>query len=106
MTRYLIWCVVAGMVCFAVTGCRRAERPRVEPDHPAVTLPTFAMEIEDGAVPYFPTQYICPVCEERIKAEHYADVDGKRIYFDRAECADTFKRSPAGYMEKLRLTAQ
>lgn len=59
----------------------------------------FASEIEDGAEKYDRSQYNCPVCEgQPIVGDYYAEVDGKRIYFDKKECETKFKENPDRYV--------
>jgi len=60
----------------------------------------FASEIQDGAEKYDRSQYNCPVCQgQPIVADYYAEVDGKRIYFDSEECEQKFKENPEEYVE-------
>jgi len=62
--------------------------------------PNQARQIEDGADKYDPMQVSCPVCDtQSISGDYYADVDGKRIYFDKQECEDKFKENPQQYLQ-------
>ena len=63
---------------------------------------TRAMYIEDGADKYFAYQTKCPVCgEASLDPTHYVDVEGERIYFDKAECVKQFKDDRSTYLDKL-----
>ena len=62
----------------------------------------FASEINDGAPKYSRSQYACPVCDgQPIKGEYYAEVDGKRIYFDQQSCVGKFEQNPNQYLEDM-----
>ena len=64
--------------------------------------PKKARDIEDGSTKYFPRQFRCPVCgTAELNEEQFVDIDGKRIYFDRAECIDKFNQAPRNYLQRL-----
>ena len=66
------------------------------------TEPTRAMDIKDGSTKYYPRQYRCPVCGNvGLNKEQHVDIDGKRIYFDKAECIDKFKQDRQKYLKRL-----
>ena len=46
-------------------------------------------------------QKLCPVDDQKVKKQFYADHNGKRIYFCCEECAAAFKKAPEKYVEKL-----
>ena len=59
-----------------------------------------AASIQDGAEKYDNMQMECPVCGGKpIKGEFYADVDGKRIYFDKESCMNDFKQDPQTHLK-------
>jgi YHS domain-containing protein len=47
-------------------------------------------------------QTLCPVMNQPIKKEFFADYNAKRIYFCHDYCVDAFKADPEKYMKKLR----
>lgn len=61
-----------------------------------------AMEFDDDAKKFFPYQQKCPVDGGTIKQEFHADVNGKRVYFDKQECVDKFKQNQDEYLPELR----
>lgn len=62
--------------------------------------PTQAREIQDGAEKYDPPQVSCPVCGSKpISGDYHAEVEGKRIYFDKKECEKKFKQNSEKYLE-------
>ena len=59
-----------------------------------------AASIQDGAEKYDNMQMECPVCGGKpIEGEFYAEVDGKRIYFDNESCMTKFKEDPQKYLK-------
>jgi len=66
-----------------------------------------AKTFEDGADKYDPMQMRCPVCDSQpLNADYYADVDGKRIYFDKQECMEKFKQNTEQYLKKFKTYKQ
>ena len=62
-----------------------------------------ALQIQDGSTPYNERQFTCPVCGGKpISPDYYADVNGKRIYFDKEECAEKFKQDPETHLKQYR----
>lgn len=60
-----------------------------------------AASIEDGAEKFDKMQTECPVDGGTpIKGDYYAEVDGKRIYFDSEECMNTFKENKQKYLDQ------
>jgi len=106
MKKVLIGIVVLAMVGAVFVGCggaNPADKEKNKPDVPART-------IKDGAEKYDPFQGQCPVCRKPIRADYHAQVEynGKsgRIYFDKQECAETFKENPEKYMKDYKSPAQ
>ena len=49
----------------------------------------------------------CPVCGgQPISGEHYVDLQGGRLYFDKAECKDKFEQNQDQYLEEYRQKVQ
>ena len=46
-------------------------------------------------------QTMCPVMKGKIDKKHYADYEGKRIYFCCPGCKAPFKKNPEKYIKKL-----
>ena len=91
--RLALLLVVALMTAFAV-GCG---------DEPGTQEVSYAGAIDDGAEKYAPSQYSCPVCGGRpIYGDYYVEVDGKRVYFDKEECAEKFDENRQKYLEELK----
>ena len=96
--------VMAGLVALAlcvgmVAGCGQGGSSE---DGNSERIYLVARNIDDGAPKYFEAQEQCPVCDaNELQAQHYADVDGKRIYFHDAECEEAFKENRSRYLEKL-----
>jgi len=66
-----------------------------------------AKNIEDGAEKYDRVQSRCPVCDAQgVTAEHYVDVDGKRVYFDKKECKEKWEENQAKYLKKMKKRKQ
>lgn len=58
-----------------------------------------AFLLEDGATKYFKHQAWCPVCNgQGLHENYYADVDNRRIYFDKEECMKKFKNNQSEYL--------
>lgn len=91
--------VAAAMLCVAcvlIPACSE-EYPK-----PAGEVKT-ADEIDDGANKYWPMQRKCPVCGgQPIQADYHAELNGKRVYFDKQECVEEFKEDKAKYEEELK----
>jgi YHS domain-containing protein len=47
------------------------------------------------------SQTMCPVMNQPIKKEFFADYQGKRIYFCHDYCVEAFKKTPDKYMKKM-----
>jgi hypothetical protein len=95
MSKHTIVMVMAviALACFASFGCGGGG---------GGTEPTRAMDIEDGSEKYFPRQYRCPVCGNvGLSKDQYVDIDGKRLYFDRAQCIDDFEQDRQKYLKRL-----
>ncbi len=91
----LVTCgVVFALSLVFVAGCNDPAAGRGgDPKEPLANL------IEDGAPKYYKHQAWCTVCNGRpLYEKHYVDVDGKRIYFDSAECAKKFKENQSKYL--------
>ena len=59
-----------------------------------------AGEIDDGVQNYNDNQSQCPVCGEMgLRPNFYAEVDGKRVYFDKKECMEKFKQNTSKYLK-------
>jgi len=88
---FVLFVLVAGVGMAVFAGCGPGNDGRGDQ--------IFASEIQDGAEKYDRSQYACPVCEgQPISGEYYAEVDGKRIYFDQQSCMEQFKENPDQYL--------
>ena len=95
MKKLALICAALGVFALLATGCSGRSADKDE----STNRP--AIEIQDGAQKYDSFQFNCPVCgEPGIKGEFYADVNGKRIYFDKKECAEKFKGDSEKYLKK------
>ncbi len=90
-------CVSLGMIALSAMGCgKQSSGEGTKSDRP-----TMAYDFRDGAAHYYEEQKTCPVCGgQPIKEGVYATYQGKRIYFDKEECADKFESSPQEYIQK------
>ncbi len=103
MKKLLTGIIVIAMVGLVASGCGGSGQggggEKNKPDVPART-------IKDGAEKYDQFQGQCPVCRKPIRADFHAQVeyDGKsgRIYFDKKECEEKFKKNPEKYMKNYR----
>lgn len=96
MTRLLVVIAISGIVCAGLPGCTGENGPAT-----SGAPPRAAGTIDDGAPKFFVGQIECPVCGGvPIKAGHHVEVDGERLYFDRAECVDKFRENRRKYIEK------
>ena len=98
---------VSGLVCcvllFALAGCEKAPSDQVSDDLGV----TAAIDIADNTQKWYDGQMTCPVCGEKpIKGEHYVDLQGGRLYFDKAECKDKFEGNQDQYLEEYREKVQ
>ena len=60
-----------------------------------------AASIQDGAEKFDKMQTECPVDGGTpIKGDYYAEVNGKRIYFDSQECMNKFKENKQKYLDQ------
>ncbi len=98
MKKIYVLVVVLAAACFVVSGCgKEKDGGGAAPK----TLPR-ADAILDGEPKYFKYQEQCPVCgADRMSPKHYADVEGKRIYFDSQECVEKFKKNQSKYLQEL-----
>ena len=96
MTRLLVVTVILTVVLGGFAGCDGDDGVGMSGRPPRA-----AGTIEDGKQKFFVGQIECPVCGgQPIKAEHHAQVDGRRLYFDRAECADKFESERQRYLRE------
>ena len=97
MKRLILAFLCAGLVAFAVTGCKDggSQGDGAEPEgRPAISF-------QDGAKNYDDYQFICPVCgKEGLKQELHVDTEQGRVYFDKKECMETFKEDQEKYLQQ------
>lgn len=95
MKRILLVCVVAVLALGAYASCQKQSGSG---DGGKVT----AAQLQGDVEPYFLYQHQCPVCGgEPIKQQFKADIDGKRVYFDKQECVQKWKNNTSKYKKKL-----
>lgn len=97
-SRVVAVCSVAmGLLTMALMGCGDQETAGTA----SPGKPTMAYEFRDDVPAYFDEQRACPVCGgEPIKKDINAEYQGKRIYFDKEECANQFKENPQEHIQK------
>jgi len=92
---------VAGLIScvllFALAGCEEGPSQEV-PEQLGVTA---AIDISDGTQKWYDGQMTCPVCGgQPISGEHYVDLPGGRLYFDKAECKQKFQENQEQYLQE------
>jgi len=95
----LVGCVLLS----ALAGCGEAPSDQVSDDLGVKA----AIDISDGTQKWYDGQMTCPVCGgQPISEEHYVDLQGGRLYFDKAECKDKFEQNQDQYLEEYRQKVQ
>ena len=99
--------IVAVLVTLALLSLSFVGCGQEAADSGSSDMPTMAYNFRDGAPKFYDEQKTCPVCGgEPIKEGIYATYQGKRVYFDKEECATKFEESPEQYinewMERVR----
>ena len=62
-----------------------------------------AMAFHEDVPKYYSKQVKCPVCGgQPLVKDHYVDVEGQRVYFDKKDCVAAFKKNQSTYLRKLR----
>ena len=88
--------VLVGAIGFMGAGCGNGSSG----DDSGAGIIREAASIQDGAEKYDNMQTECPVCGGTpISGDYYAQVDGKRIYFDKESCMSDFKADSQKYMK-------
>ena len=64
-----------------------------------------AQGINDGANPAVPQQRECPVCGNPITPDVHTESSDSRVYFDREECLNKWKKNKSQYMDNLKKEA-
>ena len=90
-------CMCLGVFFLSAVGCgQESTSTTTAPDRPKM-----AYDFRDGAPNYYDEQKSCPVCgTESIKEDIYVDLQGKRVYFDKQECADKFEGDAQKYIQE------
>ena len=102
MKHVLLAVVLAGVLGLMVAGCE--QRPAAETTGESGAPPVYASSFDDGVDALNPNQFVDPVSGAKpIKQEFYADVEGKRVYFNSAESRDLFEKDPSEYMDALQM---
>jgi YHS domain-containing protein len=99
MRRVLILALYAaiGLLTVSAIGCGE----KGNSDQQATGKPTMAYEFRDDAPKYYSQQRTCPVCGgQPIKEDVHVTHQGKRIYFDKEECATEFEENPEKYIQQ------
>lgn len=104
MVRSPLALAAVAVLAFTLAGCGQGGSSQV--GEPTKGNPA-AAQLRDTAPNWYDGQMKCPVCGgQPLKKEHYADVQGGRVYMDKEECVQEFKQDKEKYMQKLREQVQ
>lgn len=96
MKKLVLACAVLGLLGAFLSGCGKEEQTGSD-------RAVEAMMLHPGTPKYFEMQTTCPVCgESPISEDYYVDINGKRLYFDKAECKKEFQGNQEQYLEEYK----
>lgn len=96
MKKLILACAVLGLLCVFLTACGKQEQTGSD-------RAVEAMMLHPGTPKYFEMQTTCPVCDGiPISEDYYVDIDGRRLYFDKAECKQKFEGNQEQYLKEYK----